>query len=632
MFDAVRNNRIVVQGILGLIVLTFAFFGVESYLGNGGREQPLAEVAGQPISRAEFENELRQQQDRMRASLGGSVDLETLNSPAVRAQVLESLINRRLLAQFANDQKLAVPDGQLRDVIANLPAFQDNGQFSKARYEQLLASQGLSQPGFEAQMRQDLAFQQMISAMGGGSLASHTSAMQLLKLQLEERKVQLARLSAEKFAKGVSVSDAEIAKYYDENKPRFEQAARVKAEYVILSRDALRSQIKVDEAEIRNWYEGHQGSYGAEEERGARHILIQVAADAKDKELAAAKAKAESLLARVKADGGKTFAEIAKAESQDPGSAAQGGDLGSFSRGMMVKPFEDAVFSLKDGDVSELVRTDFGFHIIQVTSIKPASVKPFEAVRGQIETELQGQGAARKFAELAELFSNIVYEQPDSLKPAADEFELEIHATDWISKEATVSAPFDNKRLMDAVFSSDVLDNHHNTEAIDLGDSRLIAARVTTHEAAKTRPMTEVRDQIVAELTREAAARAAVAAGEAALASLQNGSTPASIEFGAEQSLKRSDASLGANAMRAIFSAPSGTLPAYVGASLPDGSYAVIRLLAVNRSDVAKDDPRVAALRRQYEQLIGERDLAVFLKALRKAYGVEVHQAEVQRS
>ena len=631
MFEAVRNNRIVVQSILGLIVLTFAFFGVESYLGQGGTEQPVAEVAGQPISRAEFENELRKQQDRMRASLGGEVDLETLNAPAVREQVLESLINRRLLAHFAQDQHLAVPDRQLQDTIANLPAFQDNGRFSMARYEQMLASQGMSQTGFEAQMRQDLAFQQMISAVGGGGLASETSTRQLLGLQLEERKVRVARFKAESYSKGVSIADDRVAAYYEANKARFEQAARVKAEYVILSREGLTDQVSVDPEKVRQWYDGHQGSYGNPEERAARHILIQLAADASEEDVAAAKAKAEAILARLREDGGKNFGEIAKAESQDPGSAGNGGDLGSFSRGMMVKPFEDAVFALKEGEISEPIRTDFGLHIIQLTSIKPASVKSFDEVRGQIESELKGQAAARKFAELAEAFSNVVYEQPDSLKPAAEQFKLEIHTTDWISRGAAAPAPFDQKRLLEAVFSSDVLENHHNPEAIDLGDARLIAARVLSHEPAKLRPLAEVRDSIVATLTLEQAGKAAVSAGEAALEGLRKGQG-ASIDFGAAQSVRRAGASLSGPELRAIFSAPADKLPAYAGASTPDGGYAIFEVVEVKRETIAKDDPRVSALRRQYEQLIGERDLSVFLKALRKTYGVEVHNAPLQQS
>lgn len=632
MFDAVRNNRLVVQGILGLIVLTFAFFGVESYLGNGGKEQPLAEVAGQPISRPEFDNELRQQQDRMRASLGGQADLETLNSPAVRAQVLESLINRRLLAQFARDQHLAVPDQQLQAVIAKLPAFQEDGQFSKARYEQMLASQGMSQIGFEAQMRQDLAFQQVLSAVGGGGLASLSSARQLLGLQLEERKVRTARFNNADYSKTVSIADDQITAYYEANKNRFEQAARVKAEYVILSRDSLRDQVKVEENEVRQWYESHKANYGTPEERGARHILIQVAADAKADEVAAAKAKADAVLARLRENDGKNFAEIAKVESQDPGSASNGGDLGSFARGMMVKPFDDAVFSLKEGEISEPVRTDYGFHIIQLTSVKPSSIKPLEAVRGQIEEELKGQAAARKFAELAESFSNVVYEQPDSLKPAADQFKLEIHSTDWISKGGKAPAPFDNARLLDAMFSADVLESHHNTEAIDLGDARLVAARVVNHEPAKLRPIAEVRAEIVAALTREEAGKAAVSAGESALAVLKKGQTVADVEFGAEQTVRRAGSTLPGAALRAIFSAGSDKLPTYAGAPTADGGYEIFQIVDVKRETIAKDDPRVAAIRRQYEQLIGERDLAVFLKALRKTYGVQVHEAEVQKS
>lgn len=630
MFDAVRNNRIVVQGILGLIVLTFAFFGIESYLGKGSGEKPLAEVAGQPISRAEFEQELRRHQDRLRAQLGAEADLETLNSPAVREQVLDSLINRRLLTRFAQDQHLAVPDAQLQDTIAKLPAFQEDGRFSKARYQQILASQGMTQPGFEAQMRQDLAFQQIIAAVGGGAVASLSSTSQLLGLQLEERKMRVSNFNAGDYAKGVAVSDEEIAAYYEANKARFERAARAKAEYVIFSRDGLRATVKPEEKDVRQWYDAHQGNYGMPEERGARHILIQVAPDAKPEAVEAAKAKAESIVVQLREKDGKNFAELAKAESQDPGSAANGGDLGSFSRGMMVKPFEDAVFSLKPGEISDPVRTDFGFHVIQTTSVKPSSIKPFDEVRGQIEDELRGQAAARKFAEQAEAFSNVIYEQPDSLKPAAEQFKLEIHTTDWISKGTLAPAPFDNKRLLDAVFSTDVLDNHHNSEAIDLGDARLVAARVVSHEPAKLRPMEDVRGEIVATLTHEKAAKAAASAGEAALESLKKGQN-AALEFSPEQSVRRAGSSLSASALRAVFSVDSSKLPAYAGAATADG-FQIFQITEVKRDEIKKDDPRVVALRKQYEQLIGERDLAVFLSGLRKTYGVEINQGELQKS
>ena len=344
-------------------------------------------------------------------------------------------------------------------------------------------------------------------------------------------------------------------------------------------------------------------------------------------EKAAKEKKAKEVLAKAKKGN---FEALAKEFGEDP-TKDRGGDLGYFTKGRMVKPFEDAVFALKEGEISEPIRTDFGLHIIQLTSIKPASVKSFDEVRGQIESELKGQAAARKFAELAEAFSNVVYEQPDSLKPAAEQFKLEIHTTDWISRGAAAPAPFDQKRLLEAVFSSDVLENHHNTEAIDLGDARLIAARVLSHEPAKLRPLAEVRDSIVATLTLEQAGKAAVSAGEAALEGLRKGQG-ASIDFGAAQSVRRAGASLSGPELRAIFSAPADKLPAYAGASTPDGGYAIFEVVEVKRETIAKDDPRVSALRRQYEQLIGERDLSVFLKALRKTYGVEVHNAPLQQS
>ncbi len=629
MFEAIRSNRRIVQVILGLIVVTFAFFGVESYLSRIGSDNSLATVGDTKIGPAEFENALRRQQDQMRAQAGGKIDIAQLNTPEIRHAVLEGLVNQRLLTLYASDARLAVSAEQLREVIGSIEQFQSDGKFSRELYERVLRSQGLSQTGFEAQLRRDVALQQVTAAVGTSAIAARKSARQLLALQLEERSVATAKISAEELAGEVAVGDEQVQAYYDANQSRFKLPARVRADYVVLDRQKFIEGIQVDEAAVKEWYDGHQDRYGRDEERSARHILIELAADAPDEQVAKATERAEKILAEVRNNGGHDFAEVAKRESEDPGSAANGGDLGFFTRDAMVEPFADAVFALQEGAISDVVRSDFGLHIIQLTGIHPAQVKPLEEVRASIESDLRQQQAAREFAHAAENFANLVYEQPDSLSPAAEQFGLEVQSSDWIARDGA-AAPFDNERLLKALFSADALERKLNTEAVDLGDGRLISARVSEYEPEGIESVAEVREEIVAQLKLAAASEAAAARGRELIAKLEAGEQ-VTLSFAEPSKITRGARDIDSQVRRAVFALPaSGKLPAYGGATADDKDFVVFRIDSVSTPDIADTDPRLTALRSQYERLLAERDLQAFLAELRRKYKVEVNLAALQ--
>ena len=558
MFDAIRSNRRIVQGILGLIVVTFAFFGVESYLGSIGNDSSLATVGDTKIGPAEFENALRRQQDQIRAQFGGDIDIAQLNTPEIRRAVLDGLVNQRLLALYATDSRLAVSPEQLRQVIGSIDEFKQDGQFSQSRYEQVLRAQNLSVPQFEAQLRRDVAFQQLTTAVGNSAIAARKSAHRLLALQLEERTVATARVSAEELAGEVTVSDDEVQTYYQANRDRFRLPARVKADYLVLDREKFIESIKVDDAQIEAWYQAHQDRYRREEERSARHILIELGADAPADEVAEATARAEKILAEVRANGGEKFAEVAARESEDPGSASNGGDLGFFTRDAMVAPFSEAVFALEEGGISDIVRSDFGLHVIQLTGIRPEQVRPLDEVRDTIQTELRQDQAAREFAHAAETFSNVVYEQPDSLGPAAEQFGLTLKSSDWVSRDGAGQPPFDNARLMAALFKSDSLERKLNTEAVDVGNGQLVSARVTTYEPERTEAVEEVREEIVGELKLEAASKAAEKRGRELLAKLRAGEA-VEVDFGEAAKVTRGPGDLDPLIQRELFSMPAST-------------------------------------------------------------------------
>ncbi|MCB1956977.1 MAG: SurA N-terminal domain-containing protein [Rhodocyclaceae bacterium] len=629
MFDAIRTNRRIVQIILGLIVVTFAFFGVESYLSSIGNDTSLATVGDSKIGPAEFENALRRQQDQIRAQAGGQIDIAQLNTPAIRQAVLEGLVNQRLLALYAADSHLAVSPEQLREVIGSIDEFKRDGQFSRDLYVQVLRSQGMSEQGFEGQLRRDVAFQQLTSAVGASAIAPTSTARSLLQLQLEERSVALARVSAEELAASVTVSDDEVNAYYEAHKADFKLPARVKVDYLVLDREAFTKQIHVEESAVKAWYDEHQDRYRRAEERRARHILIELPADADEAAVSKAKAQAEALLKEVRDAKGENFAEVAKRASQDPGSADNGGDLGFFTADAMVQPFSEAVFSMAEGTISDVVRSDFGLHIIQVTGIHPEQVRPLDEVRAAIETELREQEAQRAFAHAAETFSNVVYEQPDSLEPAATEFKLEIQHSDWIGRGTAAAAPFDNRRLLDALFRDDAIERKLNTEAIDLGNGRLASARVTAFEPERTEAVGDVREEIVSRLKLEAASREAEKQGEALLAKLRAGET-VSLEFAKSQTVTRASTDLDPTVHRALFSLLPENFPAYGGVVGLDHDYVVYRIDSATKPEIGAEDPRLKAVRTQYERVLAERDLAAFLADLRRKYKVEINRAAMQ--
>ena len=630
MFEAVRSNKRIVQIILGLITLSFALFGVESYLRNIGQNSDVAKVAGSAISRAEYDRALREQQDRIRKSSGGKADEATFRSAEFRRAVLDNLINQRVLAIHAAKNRLAVSDRQIQETIGSIQAFQNDGRFDPARYDAVLRAQGMNQPLFESRLRQDLAIQQVVAPVEEGALASRQATAGLLQTQLEQREVRLQDIRPEAFAGKVSISDAAVKEYYDANPALFERPARLRAEYAVLDNAAVEKDIQISDAEVRQWYDAHKEKYATPEERQVSHILIQVPADAPEGDVAKAKATTDSLLAKLKSDP-SAFEQLAKENSQDPGSAAKGGDLGFFGRGVMVKPFEDAAFALqKPGDLSGPVRSDFGFHIIKLTGIKPAQGRPFGEVADEIRSELKKQAAGKRFAEMAESFSNTVYEQADSLSPAAERFKLKIEQSDWLTKNSEGIGSYKNRKLMDALFSDDAIKNHRNTEAVDVGGGTLVAARVAAYEPPHRLSFDEAKAQISELLRAREASKLAVAEGEARLTALKKGEqTPG--EWTPAKALQRGPG-LSRELAKAVFGLSPEKLPAYAGVASPGGGFALIRLEKVVKADIKPEDPRLQGARSQYQQLLGRLDLSGYLAQLRARYGVEISASAIKDS
>jgi peptidyl-prolyl cis-trans isomerase D len=618
MFDLVSKHKRLVQVLLFLIAITFATWGIESYTRFGGDRDAVATVNGLTISEREFNEELRQQHAQMRQLLGPGFDPAVFDTPEARRALLERLISQRVFAAQAAKAGLTVPDEVLQEAILSIPAFQSEGRFSKQNYEQVLRAQNppMTPAQFEARLRYDLALAQLSQAVGDAAIAPRTVIARLAALEAQEREVSEARIPAQEFLPQVEIDDAKAKTYYDANQSAFVTPERVRVEYAVLSADALAGQDPVTEAEVKAAYEARASQYRVEEQRRASHILLET------------REQAEQVAAEAKKAPGR-FAELAKKHSQDPGSAQNGGDLGTFGPGMMVKAFEDAVFSMKEGEISGPVQSEFGFHVIHVTGVQPERARPFEDVRKEIAEELSREKGMKKFAAAAEDFSNLVYEQPDTLKPAAERFNIPLKTSGWLTRDGD-EAPgtLDHPRLLGAIFSAESLGNRRNTDAIEVVPSTLVAARVIEHQPAVQRSFEQAKDEIIERLRRQEAARLAHQAGSAKLEQLRQGAE-AAVTWGPARTVSRRDPQgLSGEVLRRVVAADVSRLPAYVGMAIPEAGYLLYRITKVVDPDPkeAQSEEDEARLARLFQGSQHE----AYVASLRERADIDIRQERLE--
>ena len=625
MFDFVHENKKLIQIILALIILPFAFWGVDSYNKSGNRAEVVATVNGAKITQREFEYALRQQQDRLRQIMGANFDAAMLDNPEMKRAAIDNLVEQRLLIEHARSAGLAIVDEQVAQVISGIEAFQDNGKFDKKRYETALASQNMSPLMFETRLRDELLGWQVRDAYVQNGFVSNGVADNIIRLNEQQRTVSVSAISFQSYLAQAKVDEAAPKKYYEQNQKEFQVQEQAKVEYVKFSVNDLLTRVEASAECVRKYYDEHQNDFGATEERQAAHILITVAAVAPQAEQDAARAQAEKLLQQVRQNPAR-FAELAKQNSQDPGSAANGGDLGFFGRGMMVKPFEDTAFALKQDEISGLVKSDFGYHIIKLLAVKPARLLSFDEAQEGILNKLRQQKATDMFAELAEKFSNAVYEQSDTLKPAADLVGAKIEQSGWLVKGATADEPWSAKMLQE-IFTDETVKNKRNTAAIEVAANTLVAARILEYKPASIRTLDEVLETIRQKLLHQQALELAAKQGRALLEQLQRGDKPV-LSWAAAQTVTRArHGSLNADMIRKVFQADATRLPQFVGAETPQDGYVLVRIDAVK--DAGKpDDKKRAGYAQQMRQLTGEEMLRAYLADAKQQAAIKVNLPE----
>lgn len=628
MFDFFRRHTRALQFLLVLLIFpSFVFFGIQGYSRFAGTDQQtVAKVAGQPISQAEFEGALRERIDRARRQMPG-IDVKLFETAEMRSLALENLIRDRVMLVTAEKLHLVTTDDRLERLFKGDPEFAQLRNPDGSVNRDTLAALGLSSEAFAERLRQDLSRRQVMQGLVGSAVAPATSASVALDAMYQQREVQIQRFDAKDQLAKIVPTAAEIEAFYKDpaHAAQFQAPEEASIEYVVLDLAALRKGIAVSEDDLRKYYAENAARYTSVEERRASHILVKADKDAPKAEREKARAKAETLLAEVRKNPA-AFAEIARKNSDDEGSAAKGGDLDFFARGAMVKPFEEAAFALKPGETSGLVESDFGYHIIQVTGARGGDKKTFESVRAELDNEVGNQLAQKRFADAAVEFGDTVYEQSDSLKPAADKWKLEIRSAQQVTRNPAPGATgvLANAKFLEALFGNDVVRNKRNTKAIDVGSNQLAAGRVVVYAPAHQLALAEVSDKVRAQLAAMQAAALAAKLGAERLAAARE--APASPLAGATQIVSRAQPrELPRPLLDAILKAPVGTLPAFVGVALGDEGYAVARITKIWGRDPSVADPAKAST--QYAQVWADAEAQAYYAALKTRLKVSVDKA-----
>lgn len=611
--------------ILGIVILSFALFGVETYRTAGGATQVIADVGDSKVLLQDYEEELKRQQTKLREA--GERNPAVLNSPALKTRVLESFINERMLLSKAIKLGYSANEAAIFAYIHNSPELQENGKFSEQRFQRFLDSKRMTLKQYLAGFSQEQTTQDMLGSQAQSGIVSRSLAAHLASILSEQREVSKTVLAAAAFAAQAKIDPAQLQTYYDAHPEltRIPEEARV--EYVVFSPEVVLSQLQVSEADAKAYYAAHITQFTDPESREVAHILVRVMADAKPEERKAAEEKAQQLLLQAQKNPA-AFADLAKQNSQDPLTAAKGGSFGMIQRGTIFKPVEEAAFAMKVGEVRGPVQTPAGYHIVLLKSIAPVSQKSFEVVKDGVMEAAKRDMAMRKFNDELEQFGDAVYSKSDSLKYAAEKYKLTIQTSDWLGRQGPAQGVLKNERLLHAIFSNDAIQNKRNTEPVEVATNTLVAARILDYKPAGNKPLAAVKEAIESRLRKEQASNLARKQGEQFLAELQQGKQPSAVTFSTPAKIGREDlakSGMELAAMEAVYRVSPKKLPAYTGITLSNGDYALYKISGVSSNE---------QLRQQTLQLIpysiaqtqSQQIVRAYIDSLKGEYKVKVKQ------
>lgn len=632
MLQAIREKAQgwIAWAIVILISIPFALWGIQEYLGVGG-EPEVAAIDGETITERMLDQRTLNFRESLRLSLGDSYRSDLFDESTLKREVLDAMIEERVLATNAEDWNLRASDLQVRTFISSIPAFQRDGRFDPQMYEAALRNRGMSVAGFEQSVRQDLALSQLRSGVRDSAFLTDADLATRVRLVNEQRTFSYLRVPAAAQKDEVTFDEDDLRRFYEANVDRYRTPERVKLSYLLLDVGGLTESIDVSEDRLEQFFESYRSQFVAREERALRHILIALPPDADADAIEQAEARAADLRAQIR--GGAAFADLAREHSDDPGSAANGGDLGWVERGLMVPDFEAAAFALEEGEVSEPVRTEYGIHLIEVTGVRGGSDAGFSDVRDKVEAAYRKAEAENLYFDYAERLAETAYENAASLAPAAEALEIEVRTTDWLTRDSQLAPPLDSPKILNAAFSYDVLVEGNNSELIEVGPQRAVVVRVAEHEPAGVLPFESNLARIEADYIAHEAAAAAAALGEQVLAALGAGeqtlegvASDRGWELQRPGTVDRNQAGLPSAVLDAAFSLPPPSQKAtYAGVRAADGDYLLIELTGVQGGTLqALEDEQRTRLTEQAVGQAASAQMNYLTESLRERAEVEV--------
>ena len=591
MLEDIRESSqgLTAKIILGLIILTFAVAGIGSY--TNSVDTSVATVNGEKITQQEFDKAYQAQRNRMAQQFGEM--FETLSNDSAymanfRQGVLDNLINEKLIDQNAQDLAIRVSDERLKETIRKMPEFQIDGVFDNNRYLAIINQAGFYQSSnFRDYLRVEMTRRQLSQALVATEFNLPYQETLQQNLQNQTRDIRYATISSKLFEPGIDVSEEEIKNYYQANQVRFENKEKVKVNYIRLSVEDIAKTIEVSDEEVAAYYQDNIASYTQPEQRRISHILIEATEDDSDSE-ATAKAQIESILARL--IQGEDFAELAKELSNDTFSGENGGDLEYLELGVMEQAFDDAALALTNvGDITEIVKTSFGYHIIKLTELKPEVIQSLAEVKSELIEKVSNEKAQDKFYLQTQEMARVSFEFPDSLDDAANAVQANVETSSWLSHSGN-AAPFDNDKVIEAAFSDLVLQDNMNSDVIEVSDSVSVVLRLNSYQEANVKPLSEVEGQIKSMLVSQKATEKAQQTIDELLVQYKAGNDISELltknyaSFTTKKNVARYSADIDQSITREAFVLPHPTEGALSVSTvaLSNGDLALIEVQAVN--------------------------------------------------
>lgn len=601
--------------IVGLIIITFALFGIQEYA-QGEKKTAVAVVNGEDITATDFLKLYHRQKARLQQQFGDMYD-QIVKDDQLRDQVLNALIESSVVEQWAKSHNMAITDAELSMVIQSATVFQKDGKFDQATYENILARNGLTVGGFEQEQRDFLLENQSRQLTSISQMAPESLFKQLVDLQYQQRKMNYLRIDQKPLMKMAEITQDQMHSYYDKHKQQYVIPQQISIDYVLLSEDELSKKIKVTDDALQAYYQDNKDQFTEPEQRQASHILIRI-----DGKTSAEQALKKVQEIRKQIVAGADFAEMAKKYSQDPGSAKLGGDLGLFQQGMMVPAFDKAVFSMKVNEISEPVKTNFGYHLIKLTKIEPKRTKSFAEVKADVETMYRKKQAEKEYFELQDKLNSISYEQPDTLEPAADAVGMDVKTSEPFSKAGGVDGLTQNPKVIKAAFSDEVMKGN-NSSSIELSPTSSVVIRVHKVIPAKQQAFDDVKDEVEQSLRKEAGVKASADLAKGILDKVKSGASLKSmardgVDYHQTDWLDRQNRLVLPQLTAALFKAPKPKdgKPSFSTYQLPSGDSVVIEVTGVQKGKEPSDKEELSQLKESVAGVLGDAEVKARIQAL----------------